>query len=117
MFWRFDDAGSVIYYDAWIPNLKSYALLQFGVTPSPAVNAASIEQLCSRTQKLCTGTNAQYASTTACMETLSAKPYGDWDEVWGDNVVCRTLHIMLARLRPAVSGSNYASGVDDTNVR
>ncbi|MCJ1243216.1 hypothetical protein MMC30_000413 [Trapelia coarctata] len=102
VFWRFDDAGSVIYYDAWIPNLKTYTRLQFGVASSPAVNAASIEQLCARAQTVCTGANQQYDSATSCIKTLSAKPFGDWDEVWGDNVVCRTLHILLARLRPAV---------------
>lgn len=102
MFWRFDNAGSVLFYDAWIPNLKKYARLQFGVPPSPAVNAAVIEQLCTAAQTLCTGAHLQYNSTADCIKTLSAKPFGDWDEVWGDNVVCRTLHVQLARLRPSV---------------
>lgn len=117
VFWRFDDAGSVIFYDAWIPSLKKYARLQFGVQPSPAFHAASIERLCTATQALCTGANIQYKTTAGCIKSLSTKPFGDWDEVWGDNVVCRTLHVELARLRPAVSVSHNASASNVTDAR
>ncbi|KAI9822576.1 MAG: hypothetical protein M1827_000295 [Pycnora praestabilis] len=40
--------------------------------------------------------NQQYVTT------LKQKPFGDWDELWGDDIVCREVHIELARIRPAV---------------
>ena len=102
-FWRFDDTGAVLYYDATLPNLNKYYNLASGVLPSAQFNAARIEQLCDSAQQLCTGSNIQYNSTQACINTLSHRPFGEWDEIWGDNVVCRTLHIQLAQLRPDVS--------------
>ena len=111
-FWRFDDSGAVLYYDAWIPNLSDYTTLLYGTPLIPAFQTEAIEELCTSAQVLCTGNNMQYNSTEACVSTLSAKPFGNWDEVWGDNVVCRTLHILLAKLRPAVStfGAGLISG-------
>ena len=102
-FWRFDDTGAVLYYDATLPNLNEYYNLASGVAPSAQFNAARIEQLCDSAQQLCTRSNIQYNSTQACIDTLSQRPFGEWDEIWGDNVVCRTLHVQLARLRPDVS--------------
>ena len=104
-FWRFDDTGAVIYYDAWFSNLADFVRLYSGLTPSPQVNAAQIKQLCNTTQQLCTGSNTQYNSTESCIQFLSQKSFGSWNEVWGDNVVCRTLHVHLTRLRPNVGSS------------
>lgn len=42
-------------------------------------------------------------SVAQCVSTLSGKPFGSYDEVWADNVVCRTIHIILALVRPDVS--------------
>jgi hypothetical protein len=33
---------------------------------------------------------------------MSSKPFGDYDEVWADSVVCRIIHVILARVRPDV---------------
>jgi hypothetical protein len=41
-------------------------------------------------------------SVNDCVTTLSAKKFGDYDEVWADSVVCRTVHIILALVRPDV---------------
>ena len=41
-------------------------------------------------------------SVADCVKTLSSKRFGDYDEVWADSVVCRTIHIILARVRPDV---------------
>jgi hypothetical protein len=106
-FWRFDDTGAVLYYDAWIPNLKDYTKLLYGTPPTPAFKNATIEELCVDTQALCTGNNTQWNSTASCISALSSRHFGDWDEVWGDNVVCRTLHILLARLRPDVNSPRF----------
>jgi hypothetical protein len=38
-----------------------------------------------------------------CLSTLSAKEFGSYDEVWGDYVVCRQIHLQLTTLRPDVS--------------
>ncbi|MCJ1351393.1 MAG: hypothetical protein MMC33_001377 [Icmadophila ericetorum] len=101
-FWRFDDTGAVTNYDAWLPNLSQYTQLLYGVAISPAGEAANIQQPCTDAQQLCTGNNTQYSSVGDCIATLTSKPYGDWDEAWGDNVVCRSIHVILARLRPMV---------------
>lgn len=36
------------------------------------------------------------------MAKLSQKDFGDWNELWADNVICQTLHVVLAKLRPDV---------------
>lgn len=61
--------------------------------------------LCGGIQAECTGSNTQYTSAQNCIDVLSAKSFGNWDEVWMDSVVCRELHILLARIDPLVSGT------------
>ena len=102
-FWRFDETGAVQYYDAWLPSLQSYTNLLYGrTTVNETVDAQVIKQLCSNTQAICKGPNQQYSSLDDCQTQLKSKPYGDWDASWGDNVICRTLHIILAKTRPDV---------------
>ncbi|KAI9684421.1 MAG: hypothetical protein M1829_002231 [Trizodia sp. TS-e1964] len=104
-FWKFDSSGAVLHYDAWITNLQPYIVdYSGGVDPTvvPQVQQAVIQQTCGATQQLCTGANQVYSSVEDCIAKLSAKPYGNYDEVWGDNVVCRTIHLRLAALRPQV---------------
>ena len=48
-------------------------------------------------------------SVNQCTEVLSTKPFGTYDEVWMDNVVCRTVHIILALVRPDVSPGVFFS--------
>ena len=83
--------------------MSDYTTLLYGTSPTSAFQSEVIGELCTSAQELCSGSNIQYNSVDECISTLSAKPFGDWDELWGDNVVCRTLHILLAKLRPAVS--------------
>jgi len=66
--------------------------------------------LCGEIQAECTGSNSQYTSPQNCVDVLSAKPFGDWDEVWMDSVVCRELHILLARIDPLVSENAKPDG-------
>lgn len=40
-----------------------------------------------------------------CANQLKAKTFGSFDEMWGDNVVCREVHVLLTRSRPDVSDS------------
>lgn len=98
-FWKFDDAGAVLEYEAWIPSLRLYVNSSSPVQPT---NAQVIQQLCGVTQNLCTGPNEQYSSVEDCIAVLSKKPFGDTDNLWADNVSCRGLHILLARIRPSV---------------
>lgn len=69
-FWRFDDTGAVLYYDAWIPNLSLWFAKYSGVELDgngliPAVaQKVAIESLCGQIMQRCTGANAQYNSTT-----------------------------------------------------
>lgn len=51
----------------------------------------------------CTGANKQWDSVDQCVATLTQKPMGTFDNLWGDNVWCRALHVRLTPLRPDVS--------------
>ena len=106
----------IIWIDAWLPTLQQYTDLLYGTSPNPTFDAAVIAQLCANTQSVCTGANQQYDSVDGCVGTLSKKPYGSWNEVWGDNVVCRTLHVLLAKLRPEVGAvSSWKFCLDPNN--
>ncbi|KAK0130354.1 hypothetical protein ONS96_000876 [Cadophora gregata f. sp. sojae] len=61
-FWRFDDDGAVIAYDAWIPNLNIWNFLARGEADitNPFVQQAFIQRICPTIQSLCTGKNQQY---------------------------------------------------------
>lgn len=41
-------------------------------------------------------------SDVECIATLLAKPFGTFDETWGDNIVCRLVHVVLTQVRPEV---------------
>lgn len=100
-FWKFDQNGAVEKYDAWIPNLNNWVQSTTGLQLSnPQVQGGSIQQLCATTQQRCTGANQQWASFDECVATLSARRYGDYNEAWGDNIVCRSIHIFLTLARP-----------------
>lgn len=107
-FWEFDRNGAVFKYDAWNPTLRLYSSAATGVLGntdqlSPANQTSAIQTLCGTTQHLCQGNNTQYTDVEDCVKTLSAKPFGDPDNFWSDSVRCRQLHVLLARIRPAVS--------------
>ncbi|KAI4241323.1 MAG: hypothetical protein L6R40_004629 [Gallowayella cf. fulva] len=104
-FWEFDRRGAVIKYDAWIPNLRLYANIVAGrgsiVDPlPPAAQAAAIQGLCRTAQSLCKGNNTVYDGLDDCIKILTAKPFGDGDNLWADTVNCRQVHLLLARIRP-----------------
>ncbi|MCJ1479306.1 hypothetical protein MMC13_007991 [Lambiella insularis] len=100
--WHFDKDGAVTYYDAWIPNLQNWTQLALGSLDinNPEVQAGSIEGVCSEIQQRCIGSNAQYSSVADCVSVLSNKPYGNDDEAWGDNFVCRSIHTILTKIDP-----------------
>lgn len=108
-FWRFDEKGAVLKYDAWIPNLRLYGSVLTPdagpgtvAPPPPEVQASFIQTFCGTTQQLCKGTNTQYNSTGDCVRILSQRRFGDLDNIWDDSVTCRRIHILLARIRPEV---------------
>jgi hypothetical protein len=102
-FWKFDECGAVLKYDAWIPNLNDWIVASLGIPISnPQVGLQPIQQLCAGTQQRCTGSNTQWSSIDECISTLSQKPYGNYDEAWGDNIVCRTIHLILTQVRPQI---------------
>ena len=112
-FWRFDDDGRVIAYDAWIPNLSDFVAKVMDpwiqiypggtLVPNATEKLQVEEQICGQQDIFCTGGNAVYSSVPECVATLAQKPFGTYDETWGDNVVCRRIHVLLTALRPAVS--------------
>ncbi|KAL8958981.1 MAG: hypothetical protein Q9183_005725, partial [Haloplaca sp. 2 TL-2023] len=106
-FWKFDEKGQVIKYDAWVPSLRLYTTAASGMFPNvnqapPERQAASIQALCDTTQNLCTGNNTQYTGIEDCVKTMSRKPFGDPDNFWSDSVRCRQIHVLLSRIRPAI---------------
>lgn len=110
-------------YDAWIPNLNIWNFLARGEADitNPLVQQAFIQRICPGIQQMCVGPNQQYAeyvsrhslqhiwligdSVDACIASMNSKPFGNYDEVWGDNVACRTIHLILAGVRPDVRSS------------
>ncbi|KAM7215293.1 hypothetical protein V8F06_009344 [Rhypophila decipiens] len=101
-FWKFDDKGAVLRYDAIIPNLNAWVILATGVPVFGPTEAqlASIQQICFITMSRCHGPNQQWDSMEQCVETLARKPYGNYDEAWGDNIACRSIHLVLTQTRP-----------------
>ncbi|KAJ7184890.1 hypothetical protein C8R46DRAFT_984001 [Mycena filopes] len=102
-FWYFDKHGAVLRYDAWVPSLDRFVPAFHGYDIyNPARMNTTIEQVCGLQAQTCVGDNTVYASMADCVQTLSGKPFGRMDEAWGDNVVCRTIHVLLTKFRPAV---------------
>ncbi|THV03491.1 hypothetical protein K435DRAFT_791698 [Dendrothele bispora CBS 962.96] len=73
--------------------------------------------LCPGIQDRCTGANQQFNTTETCIAELSQKPFGTFDEAWGDNIACRTIHLILTGHRPEVHcphvGPNGGNGPDN----
>lgn len=120
-FWRFGDDGRIIAYDAWIPGLQNFVgkLMDPSVKiytggaymPNETHVLDTVGQICGTQAQFCTGGNAVYGSIEECVGTLLQKPFGIYDEAWGDNVACRRVHVLLTPLRPAVSFvMSYAAG-------
>lgn len=102
-FWKFDPDGAVLKYAAWIPNLQAWTSAATGVDFSNIiVGKAAPIALCPVIQDRCTGANQQYDNVVACVFELETKPFGSFDEAWGDNIACRTIHLILTKLRPDV---------------
>ncbi|KAK4541393.1 hypothetical protein LTR36_007994 [Oleoguttula mirabilis] len=105
-FWRFDDEGQVLRYQAWIPNLQTWLKIAQGIDydgiQGRVNECKTTEALCPQIQERCTGSNQQYNSTASCIAELESKPFGNYDEAWGDNIVCRTIHLLLTLVRPDV---------------
>jgi len=103
-FWRFDENGLVLQYDAYIANLQLWTVTATGIDYSqrPIQEGAISRQICPQILQRCTGENEQYPDTTTCIADLSQKPFGSFDEVWGDNDVCRIIHLLLTPIRPEV---------------
>ncbi|KAF5373804.1 hypothetical protein D9758_000836 [Tetrapyrgos nigripes] len=93
-FWRFDDDGLITDYDAFIPNVQEWIKAAMGNDYSSLIiQEGSIAAALRPTiQQRCTGDNQQYASEIDCIAQLSLKPFGNFNNVWGDNIACRTVH-------------------------
>jgi len=102
-YWNFDKHGAVINYDAWLPNLAAWIGIAQGEDPnSPAFQQGTIQNICQTQDQRCVGANKQYSSVDECVAILSSKPFGHYDEAWGDNVACRSIHVLLTVTRPDV---------------
>lgn len=58
--------------------------------------------LCPAIQDNCKGKNQQYFNEVDCVARLKLKPFGNFDEAWGDNIACRAIHSILTKVRPEV---------------
>ncbi|EOD45455.1 hypothetical protein UCRNP2_7827 [Neofusicoccum parvum UCRNP2] len=103
-FWKFDEDGLVLQYDAWIPNLQLWTNVANGIDfANRTVQQGTVAQaLCPNIQKMCTGKDQQYQNVEDCTAQLMAKKFGTFDEAWGDNVVCRQIHVLLTGIRPDI---------------
>lgn len=102
-FWRFDDAGAVLDYQAWVPNLQAWTLASSGIDYSNmTIQEGAAQKLCPVIQQRCTGKDQQYSSVEDCGKQLAEKPFGNFDEAWGDNIACRTIHLILTMVRPDI---------------
>ncbi|KAL0060191.1 hypothetical protein AAF712_013038 [Marasmius tenuissimus] len=102
-FWRFDDEGLVNKYDAWIPNIPLWINASNGIDfTNPLVQLGVPSTLCPVIQQNCQGDNQQYANELDCIAQLTLKPFGTMDEIWGDNLACRVIHVRLTGIRPEV---------------
>ncbi|MCJ1314947.1 hypothetical protein MMC15_000261 [Xylographa vitiligo] len=118
--WNFDDNGLVLKYDAWIPNLTNWTIIGLGAdVTAPTVQSSYIETICTNAQQRCVGANTQYSSVAQCISVLTAKPFGTFDEAWGDDVVCRSIHVILTLMDPVThcphvgpSGGGKCSPID-----
>ncbi|KAH8770055.1 hypothetical protein F5883DRAFT_667634 [Diaporthe sp. PMI_573] len=99
-FWRFDDDGAVLKFDAWIPTLQQWWNTTHDVSHYPVNEALVRQQLCQTTQAKCAGTNKQWDSVDQCVTALNQKPMVTFDNLWGDNVWCKALHVRLTPIRP-----------------
>lgn len=102
-FWRFDDQGRVLKYHAWVPNLQRWTRVAIGQDfDNVFTQKLTSAVLCPTIQKQCAGKNKQYKNTLDCIAKLEGKPFGNFDEAWGDNIACRTIHLVLTKVRPEI---------------
>ncbi|KAK3051286.1 hypothetical protein LTR09_007682 [Extremus antarcticus] len=95
-FWKFDSSGAVLRYAAWIAATTG---IEFS---NVVVDHAAPAALCPVIQQRCTGGNRQYFDTLTCNTALQLKPFGSSDEAWGDDIVCRAIHLVLTQVGPEV---------------
>ncbi|KAK7519987.1 uncharacterized protein IWZ02DRAFT_249403 [Phyllosticta citriasiana] len=104
-FWRFDEEGAVIRFEAWIPNLALWTSISSGINYNDRTiqRGTIVQSLCPQIQQRCTGANQQYDSVDDCVRRLSSIPFGDFDEVWANNVVCRIIQLIPTAASPALN--------------
>lgn len=75
-------------------------------------------EVCPLIQQRCAGVNQQYDSVGDCMAKLESKSFGSFDEIWGDNIACRVIHLILTQMRPEVNFSPRNANISaDTSPR
>lgn len=102
-FWRFDDEGAVIAYDADLPQLGKWFSKAYDADfTDRATQIQTINNLCVDTMNFCVGSNQQFESVQQCIVFHAMADFGSYDEIWGNNTVCRTIHVILAKHDPIV---------------
>lgn len=102
-FWNFDENGAVLNYDALVPSLSRWTSSDGAIDLyAPEAQQGSIVGVCNTATERCVGPNKQYESFEQCVQFLTAKPFGHYDDIWGDNVICRSIHLLLTITRPDI---------------
>ncbi|GME45107.1 hypothetical protein GTA08_BOTSDO01675 [Neofusicoccum parvum] len=97
-FWKFDEQGAVLNYHAWIPNLQTWTEVGNNIDfDNVVIQKAVTAAICPQIQDRCKGKDQQYSNVVSCIAQLELKPFGSFDEAWGDNVVCRQIHLLLTK--------------------
>lgn len=88
-------------YQAFIPTLQAWSKAALGIDFDDFFTAKSTAlRICPVIQQRCQGANQQYANVVDRVAELEGKPFGSFDEAWGDNVAGRTIHLVLTQIRP-----------------
>jgi len=100
--WRFDKNGKIKEID----NVQVYYDLGFRESVPPAAYPyyvdALIEQICTRHEKNCNGSNQQYANYTECDAFIRTLQFGSPSMNQWNSGVCRWWHSFLTYLRPSI---------------
>ncbi|ORX85569.1 hypothetical protein K493DRAFT_326727 [Basidiobolus meristosporus CBS 931.73] len=117
---RFNQKGEVEQYDAvfrrwslafrtFVPKLAPL-IAKFLKVPLSEVTPATLPSLiqkflaqgiCESHGKYCLNADQQYSTTQACLDFLLQKvPLGSPDEMGGNNVLCRVIHVNMIPYRP-----------------
>ncbi|ORY49816.1 hypothetical protein BCR33DRAFT_840907 [Rhizoclosmatium globosum] len=104
-FFRLDSAYNIVGYDVQVQNTGLFYAKVGLNTPKWLEQPVLAGLVCDSVAKACTGVDQQYNAQGKpdCFNFLSSVvPFGDNNQVQGDSLACRSIHVNLAFLRPDI---------------